>query len=120
MPSGLTFVTSHAVSAECHFEMQMGSLSPHCSAIRLDPVVQELKVHKSNYKVDNLRKLIRELKCGERCTKHFLDTNSTDTAVVRGQNSQGLKCVVIKRCTLADHTLKLLDMGKFGHTLFVC
>ena len=96
------------------------SLSPHCLAIRLDPVVQELKVHGSNYKVDDLRKLIRELKCGERCTQHFLDTNSTDTAVVRGQNSRGSKCVVIKRCTLADHTLKLLDMGKFGHAIFVC
>ena len=96
------------------------SLSPHCLAIRLDPVVQELKVHGFNYKVDDLRKLIRELKCGERCTQHFLDTNSTDTAVVRGQNSRGSKCVVIKRCTLADHTLKLLDMGKFGHAVFVC
>ena len=56
------------------------SLPPHCLAIHLNPVsFQELG---SNYKVNDLRKLIKELKCGEHHTQHFLNANSTDKAVV--------------------------------------
>ena len=87
MPSGLLLLHHMQFLQNVILRCRWDSLSPHCLAIRLDPVVQKLKVHGSNYKVDDLRKLIRELKCGECCTQHFLDTNLTDTAVVRGQNS---------------------------------
>ena len=52
-----------------------GTAIPHCLAIRLDPVVQEVKVHGSNCKVDDLRKLLKELKRSKHCTKHFLLAN---------------------------------------------
>lgn len=61
----------------------------------------------------DLCKLTKELKCSDHCTQFFIDANSTDKAVVRGENSRGSKCIVIKRSTLAYQTQNLQDMGKF-------
>lgn len=44
----------------------------------------------------DLCKLTKELKRSDRCTQFFFDANSTDKAVVRGENSRGSKCIVIK------------------------